>query len=184
MPEITKEEFESILTHIQNNIKKELMYFFDKDQEYAIKLLKWQLEVVVKNSLIHSNSKRERADKDRKRVYWVDYGVNIGSEFNYPHFCVVIKQFDNTAIVVPLSTVKEHNADWKSAENLVIEIGSIEGLPREQKPCFAMVNQIRSISKQRLTEYRESKSSPFVKLKLTDPQMNLIDEAIKSLAKK
>jgi hypothetical protein len=67
MPESTKEDFDIILTEIQNNIKKEQMYFFDKDQEYAINLLKWQLEVVVKNRLIHSNKKREKADKNRDK---------------------------------------------------------------------------------------------------------------------
>lgn len=148
---------------------------------YISKLKQWILEIPTKNYLIKSNSKRERIHRLKQRVYWIDFGVNIGSEFNFPHFCVVLKEFDYTAIVIPLSTVKEDDADWKSAQNLIVEIGNLENLPESKKSCYAMVNQIRSVSKQRLSDYKDKTTGSFIEIKLTDSQMQKIYDSLSCL---
>jgi mRNA-degrading endonuclease toxin of MazEF toxin-antitoxin module len=169
-----------------SSAKQHLNYFLNKDPDYGIKLSKWLAEVAAKNKFIQqSEGKKERDQaRPRKRICYFDFGVNVGSEFNYPHFAVVIKEFSFTAIVVPISSQKEDDPEWKSPENLIIPIGVIKDLPREQRPCYAMVNQIRSISKQRLSYFKDSLSGEvYDKLQLSDPQMDLIDAAIKNLCK-
>lgn len=121
------------------------------------------------------------ARRRRARVYWIDFGVNIGSEFNYPHFCVVIKESYYTALVVPLSSIKEETSDWKNNEDLIVEIGCIEDLPLDKKPCYALINQMRSVSKQRLSNFRYK--GQYYDLRLTNDQMDLIDKKISSLSK-
>lgn len=169
-------------------LKNEIMYFHDKDLQFAEDLTDWLLEVGVKNKIIHlfknNNGKadKEMSRRRRQSVYWIDFGVNIGSEFNYPHFAVVIKEFTYHAIVVPITSVKEDDKDWKSEENLFVEIGKISGLPGKQEDSYALVGQIRSVSKQRLSDYRHEGS--FIKLKLDNDQMDKIDNAIATLCTK
>ncbi|MGG1664536.1 type II toxin-antitoxin system PemK/MazF family toxin [Brevibacillus sp. NRS-1366] len=154
--------------------------FVDKDK-YIQKTKEWLVSIVDRNYKIKTRPNNEKKSRGRQNVYCLDFGVNIGSEFNYFHFCVVVKEFDRTAIVVPLSTEKENDADWKSAGNLVIPIGEIEDMPYDKKPCYAMVNQIKSISKQRLTDYYDKKQSKHIKMTLNQNQMKLIFDAITTI---
>lgn len=182
---ISKDDFNEIIEKNLNITKDELEYFFLKNPDFAIKFSQWVLESTVKNKIISMNKNqkdKEMARRRRSRVYWIDFGVNIGSEFNYPHFCVVIKESLFTAIVVPISSVKENTPDWKQSENLIVEIGSIEDLPGDKKPCYALVHQIRTVSKQRLSNYKHN--GQYYELKLSTEQMDLIDNAIKSLCHK
>ncbi|MCM3165101.1 type II toxin-antitoxin system PemK/MazF family toxin [Metabacillus litoralis] len=173
-------------------LKKEMMYFYDKDPEYAGKMADWFYEVGVKNKLIHlfrnnaNKSDKEMVRRRRSRVYYIDFGVNVGSEFNYPHFCVVVSEFKYHSVVVPLSTVKETDTDgWKKDEdNLFIEIGEVENFPLEQKDCYAVVSKIREVSKQRLSDYKHPVTKKFIELKLTDEQMDKVDAAITKLCTK
>ncbi|MGZ0050604.1 type II toxin-antitoxin system PemK/MazF family toxin [Brevibacillus gelatini] len=173
--------------NLYERLKERLLYFLDKPEPYdygfALKMKAWFTEVATKNQLLHSGVTKEKVQRPRKFVYWIDFGVNIGSEFNGPHFAVVIKEFSHTAIVVPLSSVKEDDGEWKNPDNLIIPIGCIDGLPKDKKPCYAMVNQIRSVSKQRLSSYQDRTTKQYYKLKLRDDQMDLIDKAILSLTK-
>ncbi len=181
---VEKEYVEKYIENIKKNISMiEKLSFLDDSYEknkYIKGLKNWLAEICTKNFMIKKEHSKELVHRYKQRVYWIDFGVNIGSEFNYPHFCVVIKEFDYTAIVVPLSTVKEDDADWKSANNLIIEIGALEDLPNEKKACYALVNQIKTVSKQRLTDYKSE--GKFYKIKLSDDQMNKINKAIMTLA--
>src|SRR5690625_1156116 len=163
------------------------MYFHDKDLEYAETMVDWLFEIGIKNKIIHEfkNEKRDKEKVQRRRteVFWMDFGVNIGSEFNYPHFCVVLREFTYHAIVVPISSVKKDaGQDWKTNENLFVGIGEISNLPKKQRNSYACVGQIRSVSKQRLSNYKYK--GEFLKLKLNDEQMNKIDQAIIQLCTK
>jgi uncharacterized protein YifN (PemK superfamily) len=167
-------------------LKQDLLYFHDKDPEYAQKMVEWFHEVGVKNKIIHmfknnaSKADKEMARRRRSRVYYIDLGVNVGSEFNYPHFCVVVKEFKHTAVVVPLSSVKETDkGGWKQNEDVLYEsIGQVQGFPEETKDCYATISRIREVSKQRLSNYKNPADGKFVELRLTDDQMDLIDAAI------
>jgi len=181
-----KDKFVAKLDDILNKIKKNLMYFFNKkyadDRKYPINFLKWVLEVTIKNKIIHSNKSskdKEMVRRRRSRVYWIDFGKNIGSEFNDPHFCVVIKESQFTAIVVPLSSQKESTPDWKMSEDLIVPIGYLNDLPEKRKPSYALVNQITTVSKKRLSTFKYKGN--YLKMKLTDQQMNLIDKTIMKL---
>ena len=175
---------------LENILEKFNSIIFSKVEEenrkirdfYILKLKNWILEIPTKNFLIKYNPKKENIHRLKQRVYWIDFGVNIGSEFNFPHFCVVLKEFNYTAIVIPLSTIKEDDADWKSAKNLIVEIGVLDDLTENKKPCYAMVNQIRSVSKQRLSDYKDKNTGKFIEIKLRDSQMNKIYEAVSWLA--
>lgn len=161
------------------NIEKYFLKFLKKDFDYSLKLIDWIYELTLKNFMIKYNSNKEKIQRKRGYVYWIDFGVNVGSEFNYPHFCVVIKEFNCTAIVVPISTTKQNDPEWKKSENFVLEIGSIDSL--KKKSCYAMVNQIRTVSKQRLSCYRNN--GKYIKIKLNTEQLDKINNAIKSLTK-
>jgi len=110
--------------------------------------------------ILRENHKNEAVHRTRQNVYCIDLGVNIGSEFNFFHFCVVIKEFDYLALIVPLSTEKEDDSERKLKSNFIIPIGAIEDMPYDKKPCYAMVNQMRVVSKQRLTNYYDKEKRP------------------------
>lgn len=176
---------------VLSKLIKELAYFKGKkysniinyDKEY----MNWIKEVATKNRIIHFEAQKgksvEKIGRPRGKVYHIDFGVNVGSEFNFPHFCVVIKEFTYTAIVVPLSTTKEDDPEWKNENNLIVEVGCINNLPKDKKPCYALVNQIRTVSKKRLDYYKDENKVFYKDLKLENPQLDLIDKQIMKLCK-
>jgi len=141
-----------------------------------------------KNKAIY-NSKLDRTKQDhetykkyRQRVYWIDFGKNIGSEFNDWHFAVVIRDSAFTALVVPISTEKENTPDWKIEEDLIVPILSLPNEKEEKiekKSSYAMIHQMQVVSKKRLSRYGD-KANGFYDIELTNQQMDLIDCAIKS----
>ena len=74
--------------------------------------LNWFIEHVTKNHhILKSKKSKEQIDteinkKPRGHVYWVEFGINIGSEFNNPHYAVVVKESKYTSVVVPLTSKK------------------------------------------------------------------------------
>lgn len=149
-------------------------------QSFIKELTNWLSELVLKNYFIKKSPSKEKVNRIRQNVYWMDFGFNVGTEFNFPHFCVVIKEFRNTAIVVPLSTEKDDDdPELKSAGNLFIPIGVLNDLPGNKSPCYALVNQIRAVSKQRLSDYKQY--GKFISITLEADQMQKIFDAISSL---
>lgn len=172
---------ESNLEKIPDKIKEFESLSFKKKDQYVYNLKKWLYSIVERNLKIKRGTSNEKVSRPRQSVYCLDFGVNIGSEFNFFHFCVVIKEFDYTAIIVPLSTEKESDAEWKKAGNLVIPIGEIEDMPKDKKPVYAMVNQIKTVSKQRLTDYFVKEEKKYYPMMLDRDQMKLILDTIKGL---
>lgn len=166
-------------------LKQNLLFFdgknFANDQAYSINFLKWIYEITEKNKYIHLKKKVKDLETIRRRrqnVYWLDFGKNIGSEFNDWHFAVVIRESLYTAVVVPLSTEKETVSDWKKEEDLIIPIGVLDDLPKDKKPCYAMIHQIQVVSKQRLNSFG-NKRDGYIEIKLGHHQMDKIDDAIR-----
>lgn len=151
------------------------------EKKYAVEHAKWSAEKVVKNRLIRDR-KQDQVQRKRKFVYWTDLGMNVGSEICEKHFCVVLKEFDKTAIVVPLSSVKQgdEHSRWKTEENGYFKIGSIPELPIS-RDAYAVVSQIKNVSKKRLTSFAHPKTRKKMALKLNEDQMNIIDDAVKSI---
>ncbi|HBE78675.1 MAG TPA: hypothetical protein DDW65_13005, partial [Firmicutes bacterium] len=145
---------------------------------------KWTLEIATKNKIIYENkvnkTDKEMARRRRGQVYWIDFGKNIGSEFNDPHFCVVIRESEFTAIVVPVSSQKEDTPDWKRSEELIVLIGLLNDLPGDKLPSYALVYQIRAVSKQRLSNFKYKGN--YIEIRLTNEQLDKIDQAVLKLS--
>lgn len=170
-------------------IKEELLQLNDLQQDYNAKYntdyvesyLNWIKETVTKNKFIYRNKyDKSKTDfeilsKNRTNVYWIDFGINIGSEFQGYHFALVLYENTYTAIVVPLSSEKDEFQSWKENDESIIPIGEINGF-EEKKPCYALINQIQAVSKKRLD--RIGIRPNFKKIKLSPEQMDLIDKAI------
>lgn len=187
-------EKDNLSRKIDNNfrqLKRQIMYFHDKDLEYAKKLSDWLLELATKNKIIHStryateHPDKEKVRRRRGKVYYMDLGVGVGSELNYPHFVVVLKEYTYTAIVVPISSVKDEYQPWKNEKNSFIEIGKIQGLTDPDTPdSYAVVGHIQTVSKQRLSYYRKEDGTYLKDLHFNNDQMNKVDKAIRKLTKK
>lgn len=170
-----------------NRAKNNLKNWFenteiDEEKDYAVEHAKWTNEKMTKNKMIRDR-KHDRVQRKRKFVYWTELGMNVGSELCETHFCVVIKEFDTHAVVIPLSSVKadDQESNWKTEGNGFYKIGVLDDLPRDKKETYAVVSQIRTVSKKRLTTYKDSVSGSYIHMKLRDPQMDIIDKAIKEL---
>ncbi|MFW5891126.1 MAG: type II toxin-antitoxin system PemK/MazF family toxin [bacterium] len=187
-----KEYFAEKIKKLLISIKNEIITFFPDKSKRAIKLLKWFKETIIKNNIIYKsiedenkNHEEYRRRRTRGKVYWTQFGENVGSEFNGNHFSVVLYESYYTAIVVPLSSVKENEGKWKDKEDLVVKIGEIKGLPRESPECYALVHQMRAVSKKRLDDFLDKKTGQYIKkLKLTNKQLDLIDDKVRSICKK
>ena len=143
--------------------------------------MKWYIEHANKNYYIHESKQNEEKHdteinkKHRSHVFWVELGINIGSEFNDPHYAVVVKESKYTAIVVPLTSKKDKVPKWIQDDDTIIPIGKVEGFEDNETECYACISMIRSVSKRRLSSKVNGK---FVKLKLLPEQMDKIDRVI------
>jgi uncharacterized protein YifN (PemK superfamily) len=186
---ITNNKYEELISNLILNLEElEKIVISEKDEKvkkqeekYICLFKKWLLEQTIKNQMIKNGFKKESVSRPRQEVFWIDFGVNIGSEFSFPHFGVVIKEFNKTAIVVPLSTQKEDDPEYKNVGNLIVPIGELEDLPADKKPCFALINQIKVISKSRINNYKD-KNGKFYKIVLNENQMKLIFDTIKNIS--
>lgn len=175
-------------TKIENALekaKKELVSWFssttdEQEKAYATKHAEWVEEKAIKNRFIR-NHKGDEVQRKRKFVYWAELGMNVGSELCDSHFCVVVKEFKRTAVVVPISSVKDGDSTWKTEENGFFKIGCIDELPGEKLDSYAVISQIRTVSKKRLSSYQIPQTKKRITMKLNDPQMDIIDQSLKKM---
>lgn len=74
-------------------------YRFDKDtNKYIINIKKTDIPYEDIDMLMHSMV------ITRKAVVWVEFGVNVGSEFGGRHPAIILKNLDDSLIVIPLSS--------------------------------------------------------------------------------
>ena len=165
------------------NLKK-----LDIDNYYCADLLDWFNEVILKNISIYKSKKtdseidQETYRKDRQYVYWIDFGRNIGSEFRDLHFAVVIYESKYVALVVPLTSKKEHDPKWiEENKNVIVDLGVIDGFPSDCKECYACTYMIQSVSKKRLSRYGDNKKGYF-DIKVSDEQMKMICNNLSQIA--
>ena len=117
----------------------------------------------------------------RREIIKVDLGFNVGSELGGLHYCVVVEKDDNmsdsTLVVVPLSTFRKKGRKVSDLYPTEVDLGVIGDLIEnsEEIYSYALIDQIRLISKLRIHEPRSNKSLP---ARLSDDQMDLIDEKI------
>lgn len=140
----------------------------DINNNFCSELLDWFNEVVLKNiSIYASKSSKEKMDqelykKNRQNVYWINFGRNIGSEFQDYHYALVIYESKYTALVVPLTSKKDHTPKWiEENKEVIVDIGKIEGYPDDSKECYACTFMIQSVSKKRLDRCGNKKMVTF-----------------------
>lgn len=89
---------------------------------------------------------RERIANDillsRGCVCWVEFGFNIGSEYGGCRPAIVIKNFKNTLLVVPLTTQEKQNREY------ILEVPFVYDLPKMKR--WAMLSNITTISTHRV----------------------------------
>lgn len=120
----------------------------------------------------------EKEKAKRGEIFYIDFGVNIGSEYRYHHFGIVIRVEGKLAIVVPLTS---KNTSYNKNNPLVVNLGLINNMPI-QTDSYALINQIRSVSRARLKRIvKGSGSSKIIyRPKLNNSQLDMIDECIKN----
>lgn len=186
MRELKNDKLRLKLQKIEQNILK--LKKMDIDNYYCANLLDWFNEVILKNiAIFQSKADKDQMDqelykKERQKVYWIDFGRNIGSEFRDYHFAVVLYESKYTALVVPLTSKKEHNPEWvEENKDVIVDMGIIEGFPEEVKECYACVFMIQSVSKKRLSRYGD-KTRGYYDIKISDEQMNAISIKLSEMA--
>ena len=120
----------------------------------------------------------EKEKAKRGEIFYIDFGVNIGSEYRYHHFGIVIRVEGKLAIVVPLTS---KNTSYNKNNPLVLNLGLINNMPI-QTDSYALINQIRSVSRARLKRIVKGSGSSKViyRPKLNNSQLDMIDECIKN----
>ena len=152
----------------------------DIDNNYCANLFDWFNEIVLKNIAIYKSKKsntvqdQETYKKTRQKVYWINLGRNIGSEFQDYHYAVVIYESKYTAIIVPLTSKKEHEPEWIiENKNVIVDLGIVEGYPDESKECYACAFMLQTVSKKRLDRCG-NKRDVYFEIKISDKQMSMI----------
>lgn len=162
--------------------------------EELIRLKKWLIDLCIINRKIliireqrnneklkygYSNTKDlEKEMAKRGEIFFVDFGFGIGSEYRYNHYCVVLKTDGRIAIVIPLTS---QNSSHHQKSPLVVDLGIISKMPGTPKNSYALVGQIRAISRARLKRPSINGKSYFPKLNAE--QLNKIDNVINLLKK-
>jgi mRNA interferase MazF len=115
---------------------------------------------------------------NRGEIVFANFGFNVGSEYGGMHYAVILdknKKSNPMVNVVPLTSLKGGytKVDIHSGE---VFLGEIAGL--NDKQSIAIINQKRPISKLRIFKPRSAKDNVF---KLSDDQMDLIDEKVRKM---
>lgn len=186
MRELKDEKLRYKLDIIYKNIKK--LKRLNIDNYYCANLLNWFNEIILKNIAIFKSKNdinqmdQELFKKERQYVYWIDFGRNIGSEFRDLHFAVVIFESKYTALVIPLTSKKDHDPTWiEENKEAIVDLGIINGFPDETKECYACTFMIQSVSKKRLSRYGDNQKGYF-DIKLSNNQMRKICNNLSQIA--
>ena len=116
-----KIENEKDIDYIYKNIVQYTLKNYKIDK-YNYERLNKQLKNIVKNNYalkknnyIFNNTNISKEDTmlltkkvllKRGNVIWIDFGFNIGNEFGGMHPAIILKNFDNEIIVLPISSKK------------------------------------------------------------------------------
>ncbi len=155
---------------------------------YCANLYDWFDEVVLKNTALykskHSTTQQDQETykKNRQKVYWINFGRNIGSEFQDYHYAVVLYEFKYTAIVVPLTSKKDHEPAWIiDHKDVIVDLGKVDGYPNGGKECYACVYMLQSVSKKRLDRCGNKRDGYF-EIKISNEQMKAICDKVNEFA--
>lgn len=159
----------------------------DIGNNYCANLYDWFNEVVYKNISIYKSKKSQNCmdhelyKKSRQQVYWINFGRNIGSEFQDYHYAIVLFESKYLATVVPLTSKKEHEPKWIiEHKDLIVDLGCVEGYPGDSKECYACTFMLQTVSKKRLDRCG-NKNTGYFKIKISDEQMKAICDKVNEI---
>lgn len=114
----------------------------------------------------------------RGEIVFAHFGFNVGSEYGGMHFAIVVRDSSKSnpnLNVVPLTSLEPHEkADSIHRDRVFLDL--IEGMNGLRS--VALPDQLRPISKLRVYRPKYGHEDVF---KLTNEQMNLIDDKIRRL---
>lgn len=114
----------------------------------------------------------------RGEIVFANFGFNVGAEYGGMHYAAVVKESSKNnpnVSVVPLTSLEEGETEADTHKDRVF-LGLIQGL--NEKNAVAIPDQMRPVSKLRVHKPRKAKDTVF---KLTNDQMDLIDDKIRRL---
>ena len=86
-----------------------------------------------------------------------------------------------TAIIVPLTSKKEHAPNWIiENKDTIVDLGVVEGYPDESKECYACTFMLQTVSKKRLDRCGNKRHGYF-DIKISDQQMKQICDKINDI---
>lgn len=112
----------------------------------------------------------------RSEIVFAHFGFNVGAEYGGMHYAVVMRNSSKSnpnVNVVPLSSIDDGEEDIHKDRVLLGVIKDIN-----EKNAVAIPDQMRPISKIRIFKPRNGRDKVF---KLSDKQMDLIDERIRKM---
>jgi mRNA-degrading endonuclease toxin of MazEF toxin-antitoxin module len=136
-------------------------------QEIQNKYLQWEQTFYPKKLRKYS----------RGEIVYAHFGFNVGAEFGGTHYGVVVEDNEKSAgnvMVIPLSSLKPGQTEADVHRNDVY-LGTISDL--NSKEAFAIVRQMRPISKLRIQQPKRATDNVF---RLSDDQLSKIDRKIGS----
>ena len=114
-------------------------------------------------------------------IDWFNFGRGIGTEFQDYHYALVIYEAEYTALVVPLTSKKEHDPKWiESNKNAIVDLGIVDGYPDNSKECYACTFMLQSVSKKRLDRCG-NKQDGYFDLRVSDEQMERVCTKIQEI---
>lgn len=161
-------------TQILNELKRIVL---EMDSERQRKFLEWQK---VQNQYLQweqTFDPKKLRKYSRGEIVYAHFGFNVGAEFGGVHYAVVVEDNQKSAenvMVVPLSSLKLGQTETDVHRNDVY-LGFVSGL--NTKEAFAIVRQIRPISKLRILRPKLAKDTVY---QLSDDQLTKIDRKIGS----
>ena len=141
----------------------------DKQMEYE----KWfeKFAKTLKNKVNQKQNNNKLPAFKRGDIVYIDFGKNVGDEFEDNHFAIVIRtsnKSDDLINVIPLTSKKENKIiHWT-------EIVLAPHLSINYKTPVCKVTQMRPLSKKRLVKYKDN----FIVGKIKNGELDIIDRKI------
>lgn len=153
---------------LKNEIKNVLddtkIILYKQSREDAIKYILWQ-GLLNRYGILGSNRRQHRLFGQDKTDYYaqeyqhgdivsIDFGTsNIGSEFSFTHTALVLHEFTDFLIVIPITTAKDGRLENKPLDEqestFVIHKSDFSFIEADS---YVLIYQIKSISKNRITK--------------------------------
>lgn len=165
------DELDKILKKFKSNVN-------ENNYDQCIKISHWISQQLNFNNLSENNYKLKKNHINKfhpcrpiyGEVYFIDFGVNVGFEFNDYHAALIILNdtgniFGNNTIVLPITEFSNEKFDSKIHQRIYnkdFEYFINNGL--DKNPSIVKISDIRAIDKARLNTKVGKVNDKFLKL--------------------